>query len=374
MYYKEDWDKAKENLRAFWNGEDIGRPCMAVFAPRTEKSRQFPELQSGPWTGSMEQYADDDVESITKWWIDPEENRKHMEYWFENTYFGGEALPATHTNWGASAAAAFFGSNPHFNKTSVWYPAVIHDWDEWEWQFEENSNKWWRQIRDIVVHLTAHAPGRYLVGMPEFGNAADNLSLMRGMDDLAIDCIENPERIKDAIEVMDRVWIKLHEELYNMTLVVNQGGGVLPWMTLWAPGRIDQLACDFSAIISPANFKELFVPEIELMGSWTEYGTYHLDGPNAMANTLDALLEIPCIKTIEFTPGIGFPPTTTPEYIPKYKRILEKGKRLYLLANPDEVQPLCESLPSKGLYICTFADSRADADRMVQNTYRWSKK
>jgi hypothetical protein len=197
---------------------------------------------------------------------------------------------------------------------------------------------------------------------------------MRGMGDLAIDCIENPERIKEAIEVMDRVWIKLHEELYHMTLAVNRGGGVLPWMTLWAPGRIDQLACDFSSVISPSIFKELFVPEIELMGSWMDYGVYHLDGPDAMANTLDALLEIPCIKTIEFTPGIGFPPTTTPKYIPQYQRILEKGKRLYLLANPAEVQPLCESLPGKGLYICTFADSRADADRMVQNAYRWSRK
>jgi hypothetical protein len=44
---------------------------MAVFAPRTEKSRQFPELQSGPWAGSMEQYADGDIKSITKWWTDP---------------------------------------------------------------------------------------------------------------------------------------------------------------------------------------------------------------------------------------------------------------------------------------------------------------
>jgi hypothetical protein len=374
MYYKEDWNRAKKNLEAFWSGEDIGRPCMAVFAPRTAKSKQFPELQNGPWTGSMDQYSDDDAESITRWWTSPEENLKRMEYWFENTYFGGEALPATYVNWGASAAAGFFGSPPYFNKKSVWFPVVIHDWDEWKWQFDAKTNKWWNIIREIIVYLNDNAKGRFLVGMPEFGNAADNLSLMRGMDDLAIDCLENPDRIAEAIQVMDDVWIRLHEELYKMTVNTNYGGGVLPWMSLWAPGRIDQLACDFSSVISPSLFKDIFVPEIELMGSWTEYGTYHLDGPASMANTLDTLLGIDCIKTIEFTPGIGFPPSTTPEYIPRYKRILESGKRLYLLADPKEVEPLCKALPSRGLYICSYADSREEADRIIQNTYLWSKK
>jgi hypothetical protein len=173
---------------------------------------------------------------------------------------------------------------------------------------------------------------------------------------------------------MDDVWIRLHEELYKMTVNTNCGGGVLPWMSLWAPGRIDQLACDFSSVVSPSTFKELFVPEIELMGSWTEHGTYHLDGPASMANTLDILLEIDKIKAIEFTPGIGFPPTTTPEYIPKYRKILESGRRLYLLADPKEVEPLCKALPSRGLYICSYADSREEADRMLQNACVWSKK
>ena len=163
MYYKEDWEQAKKNLEAFWAGEDIGRPLMAVTSPRTEKSKKFPELQYGPWTGSMDTYGDNDLEAITRWWTDPEENLKHMIYWFENTFFGGEALPATHTNWGASAAAAFFGSPPKFNKNSVWYPAVIEDWESWKWQFDEKTNKWWKAIKDIVAHLNASADRKSVV-------------------------------------------------------------------------------------------------------------------------------------------------------------------------------------------------------------------
>lgn len=372
MYYKEDWAQARSNLEAFWAGEDIGRPLAAVFAPRTEDSFVFPELQHGPWTGSLKGVTDQ--AEIDKWWRDPEENYKRMLYWFENTYFGGECVPATYVNWGASAAAAFFGSTPHFNHTSVWYEKCIHDWDAWKWEFDEATNQWWRNIWEITEYLNQRSEGRYFVGMPEFGNATDNLSLMRGMDTLALDCYEDPDSIIEAMDYMDGWWIKLHEKLYQLTRATNDGGGVLPWMSLWAPGRIDQLANDFSAILSPAMFKDLLVHDIAAMGAWTEYGMYHLDGPACIRNHLDALLEIDCIKAIEFTPGAGSPPTFTADYIPKYRRILESGKRLYLLAEPEEVQPLCESLPSKGLFLCTWAHSREAADKMLGDMYKWSKK
>ena len=374
LQYKDDWNRAKQNLLAFWQGEDIGRPCMIVFAPREDSEITFPELQHGPWTGSLAKFSDDDHDAIKKWWIDPQENYNRMVYWFENTYFGGEAVPATYTNWGASAAAAFFGSTPVFSKTSVWYTEVIRNWEQWKWEFDKHTNVWWKTIYEITHYLSEHADGRYFVGMPEFGNAADNLSLMRGMDNLAIDCIEDPEVIERAIDFMEKHWIDLHEELFQLTRKVNDEGGVLPWMSLWAPGRIDQLACDFSTVLSPQMFRDYFVPDINKLGAWTEYGMYHLDGPACIHNHLDTLLEVECIKAIEFTPGAGAPPTLTQEYIPYYQRILESGKRLYLLAEPKEVQPLCEAIPSKGLMLCSHAPSQKAADDMIENTYHWSKK
>ena len=120
MYYKDDWSKAKERLLAFWNNEIVDRCCVAVFAPRRgSKLPPFPELQWGPWPGGLEKYSDDDKGSIRKWWIDPEENYNRMILWFENTYFGGEAVPATYVNWGAMAMAAFYGSEPVFKKETV---------------------------------------------------------------------------------------------------------------------------------------------------------------------------------------------------------------------------------------------------------------
>ena len=371
MYYKEDWEKARENLKAFWSGEDIGRPLASIMSPRTSRSAAFPELHNGPWVGPLEK-ADPDDPYIEKWWRDPEENLKRMLYWFENTHFGAEAVPATYVNWGASAAAAFFGSEPQFLKTSVWYRRVIEDWDTWRWEFDENANVWWKNIWEIINCLNEHADGRYFVGMPEFGNAADNLSLMRGMDDLAVDCMEEPEKIEEAITFMEGHWVSLHEKLYQLTVKTNDVGGVHPWISLGAPGRIDQLACDFSSILSPELFREIFVLDLEKMGNWTEYGMYHLDGPACIKHHLDTLLELDCIKAIEFTPGAGALPTLSEDYIPLYRRILEHGKKLYLLAQPHEVEPLCRLLPRKGLFLSTFTHSPAETEKLIENMYIWS--
>jgi hypothetical protein len=373
MYYKEDWSKAKQRLLAFWNNEIVDRCCVAVFAPRRgSKLPPFPELQWGPWLGGLEKYSDDDEESIKKWWTDPEENYKRMTLWFENTYFGGEAVPATYVNWGAMAMAAFYGSKPVFKKETVWYPPVIDDWKTWTWNFDTETEEYWNRTLDITKYLLERSDGRYFVGTPEFGTAGDLLSLMRGMDKLSVDLLDYPSEVKNAIEIMGDTWVRLHEEIFQMTFEANDSGDVLSWLSLWAPGRHDQLACDFSSVISPAMFKEFFIPEIKKEGDWCEYGTYHLDGPEAMNNHLDTLLELDQIDNIEWTPGVGSPPTLSPQYIPSYRKIQKSGKRLYLLAQPQEIEELLNELSPEGLFICTMADSEDKARDLLKKVEKWS--
>ena len=375
MYYKPNWDKAKERMIAFWNNEIIDRCCVAIFAPRkTSKFPSFPELQNGPWLGGLEKFSKSDQDSIIKWWNDPEENYKRMKFWFENTYFGGEAVPATYINWGAMAMASFYGSEPIFNKNTVWYLPVIENWKTWEWNFNPRINKYWQQIKSIVNLFIERSNEEYFVGTPEFGTAGDLLSLMRGPEKLAIDFIEHPLEVKKAIDIIADTWIELHEEIYKRTKDINDNGDVLAWMSLWAPGRHDQLACDYSPLISPVMFKEFFVPEIKKEGNWCEYATYHLDGPAAMKTHLETLLKIEEIDNVEWTPGVSMPPTLTPEYIPAYKKIQKKGKKLYLLAKPYEIEPLLNELSPKGLFICTNVDSEDEANELLKKLGKWSCK
>lgn len=375
MFYKPDWDKAKERIEAFWANEIIDRCCIAVLSPRKDsKMPPFPELEEGPWLGGLEKYSEDDVKSIEKWWMDPDENYKRMILWFENTYFGGEAAPSTYVDWGASALAAFYGSKPIFKKTSVWYPKVINNWDSWSWHFEPIENKYWQSILSITRYAIEQNRGDYFIGIPELGTAGDVLSLMRGMENLLVDLIELPEKVKEAINILTRTWIDLHEEIYKMIININDGGCILAWMNLWAKGKHDQLACDLSSVLPPKMFKEFFIPEIEKEGNWCDYSTYHLDGPDAMRNHLDTLLEIDQIDNIEYTPGFGLPPTSSSEYIPIYKKIQKKGKKLFLLAKPNEIKTILSELSPKGLFIHSYADSEEEADEIIKDVGRLSRK
>ncbi len=374
MYYKPDWDKAKERLLAFWEGEIIDRCCVAVHALRksSKMTTPFPEQQWGPWLGGLEKFADDDRESIKAWWVDPEENYKRMIAWFENNYFGGEAIPCTYVNWGAMAMAAFYGSPAEFNKTSVWYPAVIEDWDAWEWKFDADSNEYWQQTLAIVNYFLERNDEEYFIGTPELGNAADLLSLMRGMDTLSLDLLDHPDAVKQSVDLLSDCWVELMEEIHTLTYNTNDQGGVLAWMGMWAPGRIDQIACDFSSVISAPMFREFFIPEIEKMGNWCEYGLYHLDGPVSMKNMLDTLLEIEQIHAIEWTPGAGSPPTYSEQYIPQYKKIQASGRGLYLLAQPQEIEGLLAELSPKRLYLRTDVETEDEAKALLKKVEKWS--
>jgi len=373
MKYKPDWDAAKTRSEAWWNHAVVDRCCIAVHAPKKNVPLPpVPDLQNGPWLHGLENLKETDHAAIRNWWTDADQNFDRAMLWFENTYFGGEALPITYVNWGAMAMAALFGSPPEFFLTSVWYPAVIKDWTEWQWDFDKDTSETWRTIVQIVERFIAGAQGNYFVGSPELGNGADVLSLMRGMDKLALDLVMHPEQVRQGVEFISNVWVDLMEDVHQMTARVNEGGNTVAWMGLWAPGRTDQIACDFSSVISPQMFTEFFIPEILKMGDWCEYGVYHLDGPTCMRNMLDILLEIDQIKTIQFTPGAGMPPTYSEEYIPKYQKILASGKNLYLLTAPDEVEKILTYLPPEGLFMRTYVNSQEEAEALLRIVGKWS--
>ena len=373
MFYKPDWEQAKKRVEAFWQNEVIDRCCVAVLAPRkTSKVPPFPELQYGPWLGGLELISEDDHEELKKWWTDPEANYLRLTTWFENTYFGGEAIPATYVNWGASPMAAYFGSPAVFSKHSVWYPEVISDWSSWKWQFDQGTNPYWEQILSINRYLIEMCEGRYFIVYPEVGSVGDVLALLRGTEKLCLDLVENTDVAKEAITVLTDAWIDLHEQLYLMGSKVNDGAGILAWMNLWAPGRHAQVACDLSSVLSPRMFRTFFFDEITREGNWCEYCTYHLDGPQAMKFQLPVLLSIDEIDMIEFTPGVGCAPTFSPQYIDQYKKIQQQGKRLYLLAKPDEIEPLLAELSPKGLFLCTQASSEGEANDLLRCVTRWS--
>ena len=373
MDYKPDWEKAQQRIEAWWHHEVIDRCCIAVHAPKaSSKLPPFPDLQLGPWLGSLEKFNENDSHIIEHWWQDPQANYTRMITWFENTYFAGEALPIATINWGSMALAGILGSPLKFTKSTVMYSPVIQDWGQWIWSFDPNKNQTWKMLSDIMMGFIEWAEGRYFVGSPDLGNGADVLSIMRGMDRLPADLIDNSQKVEKSLDFISNVWINLMEQVHQLTLRINHSGGVIPWLGLWAPGRTGLLACDISGVISPNMFRTFILPEIQKLENWCDFGIYHLDGPACMKNTLDILLEVEQIKAIQFSPGMGQAPSYSEAYIPQYRKILNNGKGLYLLVLPEDVEKIMAMLPSEGLFMRTYVNSEVEADELLNNVAHWT--
>lgn len=362
MEFKPDWPQVKQRFVEFWNGENHERALIAVTAPN-ERFNAAEYAQNY----DVERFDDADHASIEHWWCDVEENLRRHEYLFSTTFFGGEALPIAFTNWGAMAMCGFYGCTPYFNKKSVWYEKVIQNWDDWKWELDEASNRWYKATVDITRAFAEQGKGRYFAGMPELGSAGDLLSLMRGMDDMCLDVYDEPDALKAAIRFLTDEYLRHQETLYPLIAPTADGGSTLAWMSLWMPGRNgNQLACDFSSVISNSVMREFFAEELHREGEWSDYATYHLDGPDCMRNHLDWLLTLPELKAIEWTPGVGSPPASTPAYFDRYRQILQSGKKLVLVANPEEIDVLTRELPPEGVFIKTTAPTEEAARHLLR--------
>ena len=66
----------------------------------------------------------------------------------------------------------------------------------------------------------------------------------------------------------------------------------------------------------------------------TSYSLYHLDGPQAVAH-VDALLAVPGLDMIQWTPGAGQPGVHDPLWWPMYHRLIAGGKKIAAFGVPD---------------------------------------
>jgi 5-methyltetrahydrofolate--homocysteine methyltransferase len=269
--------------------------------------------------------------------------------------------------------AAFFGSRAEFRPETVWYHPIIEDWDTAHLRFDRAADPLYRATIDATRYYVQENRDRYLVSLPELGSASDDLSLLRGMQPLVLDMMQQPSPVKTALRLLADTWIELNEELYAIAAGANDGGCPIGWMQTWAPGPHFQMSCDLSAVLSPALFDEFIVPELQTYLQVNEYAVYHWDGPDAI-KFLDSLLAIEGIDAIQWTQGAGSPPVSDPRWIPLYRKIQAAGKRLILpFVEIDEVEALLAQISSRGLLIGTTAQTEQEARDLLRRVAGWTR-
>lgn len=359
LLYKPDWEKTKERMTTWWAHEDFGRCALAVTAPKSGIQHVDPPRLP---------------EKKEDWWIDLDYLRAANEYRMSRTFYGGEAVPAWSTGDGWVNNACFVGCPVTLREDAGWVEPILADGELTDHDYHklviDPGNWWWQFSNKIHRFEVEHARGKSIPSIQTLGGCADTLAAIRGSQHLVYDVADCPNYVREFDQYLMKQWIEVHDRFYTITKDGAEGSTAWPGLNVWAPGRFYFSMCDFSYMISPKMFRNIFLPSIEMQVNYLEQCIYHLDGVDAFAH-VDALLELPKLDGIQIVPGAGKPNAL--HYMDMLKKIQRAGKNLQILLPPEDVEAALENLSSKGLLITTNCNTEEEARILLKKAEKISK-
>lgn len=354
LEYKPDWAVVKQNYIKWWHHEYFGRCAIAVTAP---KNNPPPANKPPP------------PKSIRQQWYDLKWINSVRQYEMARTFYGGEALPIWSAGYpGNTFIPVFLGAKCNLDWTTGWIeePILKDSLDFYRLKINKKHPDYIFHIK-MCRKASEWMKGKGLVTIGAFGGSGDTLAALRGNEQLLYDCVDRPDWVMEAEEYLMEMWCEHYSTLYVEIKDVDEGSTC--WFPLWAPGKFYAAQNDFSYMISPRMFREIFLPVIKRQTEFLDYSVYHVDGIGAFAH-VDALCELPRLQAIQILPGAGKPsPLHFAEVLCKVQKA---GKNLHITIGSDEVEKALKMLSARGLFIHTWCETEDKAEELLDNVEKWS--
>ncbi len=354
MLYKPDWQEAKERYNKWWNGEYFGRPLLWVTAPK----------DNPPDTPEPEPHT-----TLKQKWYDIDHNLAWAHYQSGRTFYGAEAFPIWTPGYaGQDSLCSLIGSPLELGETTGWHEPILNDEhidaDSLNVDTEGEAYGW---VTEMLTRYAEEAYGRAVVSNGAYGGSGDSLSALRGNERLLYDCMDRPEEVRAADYRLMELWCEEFDRRYEIISECN--GGSAGWFPLWAPGKFYAAQNDFSYMISPDMFRDLFLPTVKLQVRHLDYSIYHVDGVAAFAH-VDALLEIEQLNALQILPGAGKPSPI--HFADVLHKVQDAGKNLHIGIGPDQVEEALSMLSAKGLCIQIRCETENEARELIADAEKWS--
>lgn len=170
--------------------------------------------------------------------------------------------------------------------------------------------------------------GDFLIDIPDIVEGLDILAAMRGPQNMCFDLIDRPDVVKEYINQLDELYFIYYDVMYDI-VKDDDGSSSFTSFHVWGPGRTAKLQCDFSALISPDQFREFVLPSLSKQCKKLDTSLYHLDGLDAVRH-IDALMEIKELDILHWIPGPGYPDSGSEHWYPLYDKVIKADKLLWL--------------------------------------------
>jgi 5-methyltetrahydrofolate--homocysteine methyltransferase len=356
--------EVRDRFEAWWNRSSLGRPLLHVVA-----IRDAPVGGCVPFPDAADPEALHlDVDRKVRWMQERMRTHLHM----------AEAFPNLDVDIGPGSLAVYLGSEPVFAWDTIWYRESVHDWKTKGELVFDDTNRWWRLHREKIRRAKALAQGRFLVNVPDLIENVDILASLRGAQNLCMDLVDDPEEVERRIDQIDRAYIEYFDRLREIVRGID-GSCSYTSFQIWGSGRTAKIQCDFSAMMSPLQFRRFVAPSLRRQCSWLDHSLYHLDGPDAVRH-LDALMEIEDLDALQWTPGAGRPDGGWEGWYDIHDIVRRARKSLWIrmhdggfdqwLARSDR---LVDRYGPDGLYLLYPAMTEDQAERLVTHAENhWS--
>lgn len=353
MRYKTDWPEARDRLSALWRGERLDRPCLAVTAP-SGAALPWPAAPANP----------------EQRWLDPDYVTAAAAANLANTWWGGEAIPGVllMAGW-----VVCLGGTPRFAADTIWWETQPFDPPQPPSLGFDPDGAWVRRHTELYLAVADLAGADdFLVGRPLVLPANDLLPMLMGTEAFLTAVLDHPEWLQQA--VAQGTEAQLAAVGYYRELISGRHQfwyGQAGWMPFWAPEPYFPTQSDVSCMLSPHQFRQFVLPELQALHAACGPLWYHLDGGNARQH-LPGLLELPWLRVIQYTPAPWEPPNGI-AHAAFYRQILAAGKILHVQLPGDQVEPLVRLLGPDQLMLDTWCPDPAAGQRLLADACHWRR-
>ncbi len=333
--YKVNMEAAKEKFRNYWAHKNTGRPLMCVIARRPEVEQYsdgtpveggyLDQICQGKYYNMPEELKWKDMEDKYQ---NPQRIVDRYRYFCETHAFLGESFPNLNIDFGPGSLASYLGSEIGFKEDTVWFNKCLDGWDGVPKLTFDPENKWFKKHLQLAKDCQALAGDDFYVDMPDLMENIDVLASLRGAQDILFDLLDEPEMIGERIQEVTDIYYEYYDRFYDV-IKDEEGGNAYTVFQIWGPGRTVKLQCDFSAMMSPEDFRKYIQPSLRTQSENVDHVLYHLDGPAAIKH-MDALMEIDGIDALQWTSGDAGPDGTLPDWDVIYDKAIAAGKSIWV--------------------------------------------
>jgi hypothetical protein len=355
---KPDWPDAARRWQAFWNDEvPTDRVLMALGVPRKVNPYPEPALPE-----DFERFHTD---------LDGFRARQlhrvfRMEYW-------AEAVPSASSSLTGGYLGILLGGRLRALADGViWSYPCIEDWNRVERIEVDRKSRWYRCVMDQLALLAEHRD-QFMIHIPDLHGVSDALVSIRGATNLALDLIDDPQRIAWACRQVVDAWRDAYEEAYSFISGIHAGTPV--WLCMWHLGRVETVQEDFADVLSTEQYRTHFMEHDRAFCRGLDRAIFHLH--NTMTRFQEVALEMPEISCTQFRLPYDERrvPVRLSTHLPLYRRMHAQGvKTQYAFLDEDDMRDAIMQGDPRHLFLLGGAKDADEASRLLDKACEWTQR